>query len=98
MSSGGGGGSSQPTQQTVTQTNIPEWARPYAERMLGQAEALTDINQNPYQSYAGQRVATLNPLQQQAYQNVAGMTVAPQIGQATGLAGLAGLQAQQAGQ
>lgn len=32
---GGGGGPSAPTQQTVTQTNIPEYARPYVETMLG---------------------------------------------------------------
>lgn len=87
-----------PTNQTVTQSNIPEWARPYAERLLGQAEALTDINQNPYQPYQGQRVAGYNPLQQQAYGDLGAMGVSSQIGQATGLAGLAGLQAQQAGQ
>lgn len=32
---GGGGGSGAPTQSTVTQTNIPEYARPYVEAMLG---------------------------------------------------------------
>lgn len=32
---GGGGGPSAPTQQTVTQTNVPEYARPYVETMLG---------------------------------------------------------------
>lgn len=31
----GGGGSSGPTSSTVTQTNIPEYARPYVETMLG---------------------------------------------------------------
>jgi hypothetical protein len=40
-------------------------------------------------------MAGLNPLQQQAYQNIGGMGPASQIGQATGFAGLAGLQAQQ---
>ena len=47
---GGGGGSAPPAQQTVTNTSIPEYARPYVENMLGKAEALTDINQNPYQT------------------------------------------------
>jgi hypothetical protein len=28
---------------------------PYATKLLGQAQALTDINQNPYQPYQGQR-------------------------------------------
>lgn len=93
MSSGGGGGSSAPTQQTITQTTIPDWAKPYATRVLGEAEKLT--YGQPYQEYGGQRTAGLNPLQQQAYQNIGGMGPASQVGQATGFAGLAGLQAQQ---
>ena len=88
---GGGGGQSAPAQQTVTQTSIPEYARPYVENMLGKSEALTDINQNPYQAYEGQRIAGFNPTQQQAFQNVQNMQAAPQIGQATGLAGASGL-------
>ena len=32
---GGSGGGGQPTQTNVTQTNIPEYARPYTESMLG---------------------------------------------------------------
>lgn len=91
--SSGGGGSSAPTQQTITQTTIPDWAKPYATRVLGEAEKLT--YGQPYQEYGGQRMAGLNPLQQQAYGNIAGMGPASQIGQATGFAGLAGLQAQQ---
>ena len=64
----------QPTHTSTTTSNIPDWAIPYATRILGKAEALTDINQNPYQTYAGNRVADFNPLQQQAFSNVAGMT------------------------
>ena len=30
----GGGGSSQPTDTTVTQTNLPEYVQPYFERLL----------------------------------------------------------------
>jgi hypothetical protein len=95
---GGSSQSSAPTQQTVTQSNIPEWARPYGEKLLGQTQALTDINQNPYQQYEGQRIAGFNPLQQQAFQNVQGMQVSPQTGQAAGMAGLAGLGGLNAGQ
>lgn len=88
------GGSSSPapapSSQTVTQTAIPEYARPYVEQMLGQSQALT---QTPYQTYGGQRIAEFSPLQQQAFQNVAGMQVAPEVGQAAGLAGTAGLGA-----
>lgn len=35
---GGGGGGSQPTQSNVYQTNIPDYARPYVETMLGTAQ------------------------------------------------------------
>jgi hypothetical protein len=98
----GGGGSSAPasapSETKVTQSNIPEWARPYGEKLLGQTQALTDINQNPYQQYEGQRIAGFNPLQQQAFQNVQGMQVSPQTGQAAGMAGLAGLGGLNAGQ
>jgi hypothetical protein len=96
LEGGGGKGKSPspapaPTSQTVTNTSIPEYARPYVEKMLGKSEALTDINQNPYQTYGGQRIADFSPLQQTAFQNVAGMQAAPQLGQATGFAGASGL-------
>jgi len=91
----GGGSAPQPTQQTVTQTNIPEYARPYAEKLMGKAEALTDISQNPYQTYGGQRVAGFTPLQQQAFQNVAGMAPSQAVGAGIDVAANV---AQQAGQ
>lgn len=95
---GGGSAPSQPTQQTITQTTIPQELMPFAQKALAKAEALTDINQNPYTAYDQQRVAQLNPLQQQAYMATAGMAPSWQTEQASGMAGLAGLQAQQAGQ
>jgi hypothetical protein len=73
MDSGGGGQQQQPTSTSQTTSNIPDWAIPYATRNLGKAEALTDINQNPYQTFQGNRVADFNPLQQQAFSNVSGM-------------------------
>ena len=87
-----GGGSGAPAQQNVTTTSIPEYARPYVERSLGQAAALTDISQNPYQAYSGQRISAFTPLQAQAMQNVSGMQVAPQIADASNLAYSAGQQ------
>lgn len=96
MCFGGGGGSSQPTQQTVTQVTIPPEIMPYAKKLLGTAEDL--VYNQPYQSYEGQRVAGLNPLQQQALGQIQGQQTASQLGQATGLAGLAGLRAQELGQ
>lgn len=94
---GGGGGSPPPSAQTVTQTNIPEYARPYVERMMGKSEALTDIEANPYQAYGGQRISEFSPLQKQAFENVANQQTAGQLGAATGLAGAAGLASLGAG-
>lgn len=84
----GGGGGGQPTQQTVTQTNIPDYARPYVEDMLGRASALT--TQGKYQPYTGQQVAGFSPMQAQAFQNIAGQQVAGQIGEASNLASQVG--------
>lgn len=92
--SGGGGGGSAPanTTSTTTQTTeLPEWARPYAKDVLAKGQALTDVNQNPYKTYSGDRIAGFSPMQQQAMQNAQGMTTAPQIGQGTAAATIAGL-------
>jgi hypothetical protein len=93
MGKGGGGGGPAPSSQTVTNTSIPEYARPYVERMLGRSEALTDINQNPYQAYGGERISGFSPLQQQAFARAAQQTPSGQIGTATQLATSAGEQA-----
>ena len=91
----GGGGSSQPTSQSVTQSNIPEYARPYAERMLGKAEALSDT---PYQAYGGERIAGFTPMQNQAFQEAQNLQPAQQLDIGTQLAGMSGLGSLQAGQ
>jgi len=82
-----------PTQVSYTNTSIPDYAKPFVENMLGQSQALTDINQNPYQSYEGQRVAQWTPMQQQSFQGAETMQPSYQLTGATGLAGLAGNQA-----
>lgn len=71
---------------TSTQTSeVPEWAKGAIQRTLGRAEALTDINQNPYQQYQGERVAGFSPLQQQAFDRIGGMDAGPQaFGQQVG--------------
>ena len=81
----------QQVQQTTT--SIPDYAKPYVEEMLGNAQGLTDINQNPYMQYMGDRVAQFNPLQQQSYENAALMQTAPQLQDASAMAGMAGLGA-----
>ena len=95
----GGGGQSAapaPTQQTVTNTNIPEYARPYVETMLGATQQqLFNTTPNasggvditgvkpyvPYSTNPADYVAGFSPMQQQAIQSAQNMTVAPQIGQ-----------------
>ena len=89
-------GGSSPAQPTSTsQTTIPEYAKPYAEKMLGKAEAATEA---PYQTYGGQRLATATPEQQAVRQNVAGMQQPGQFAAGTGLAAAGGLGALGAGQ
>lgn len=98
LGGGGSSGSATPTQTTVTNTNLSPYAAPYVQNTLGQAQALTDINQNPYQPYTGQQVAGFTGLQNQAFQGIGGQQVAPQIQQATDLAnqsGQAGMNAVQ---
>lgn len=85
----------EPVVQTLnqTQTTIPDYARPYVEDLLGLAQAYTDPNARPYMQYMGDRVAQFTPLQQQSYENAALMQTAPQLGDATAMAGMAGLGA-----
>ena len=80
-------------QSNITQTTIPDYAKPYVEDMLGTAAGLTDPNQNPYMQYMGDRVAQFSPLQKQSYDNAALMQSSPQLQDATAMAGLAGLGA-----
>jgi len=92
----------EPTTQYNVTSNIPEWAKEYATKLLGRAEALTEPIYDPktglykpqYTPYGGRLVAGFNPLQEQAMRDVARMDVAPEMGQATGFTGLAALQAQ----
>jgi hypothetical protein len=79
--------------QRVEQTSIPDYAKPYVETLLGQSAALTDLEMNPYMQYMGDRQAQFSPLQQQSFQNAALMQTAPQLADATAMAGQAGLGA-----
>ena len=87
--------SAPPAPTSTSQTTIPEYAKPYAEKMLGKAEAITE---SPYQTYGGQRMATATPEQQAVRQNVAGMQQPGQFAAGTGLAAAGGLNALGAGQ
>jgi len=70
----------------------PEVAE-YAQNMLGQSAALTNLDTNPYMQYQGERNAQFSPLQTQSYENAGLMQTAPQLKDATALAGTAGLGA-----
>lgn len=61
----GGGGAPQPTDQTVVQTNLPEYVQPYFERLLQRTEA---ESKQQYQPYTGQRLQTAGADVQQAQQ------------------------------
>ena len=82
-----------PTQVQQNQIGFAPQLAPYAENLLGQAQALTDTTQNPYMQYQGERTAQFSPLQQMSYQNAALQQAAPQLQDATSMAGLAGLGA-----
>ena len=99
-SSGGGTASGSPTQSTVYNTNIPDYAQPYVQNMLQSAQAqmyqtnpdgttqlkgYTPYSQNPSDYFAG-----FSPLQQQAQSSAANLQVPGQYAQATGLATQAG--------
>ena len=92
---GKGGGAPAPTQQTVTQTNLPEYARPYFENIMqrGQAESY-----RTYTPYEAERIAGFTPEQQQIQQEALGLQTPGQFGAATGLTGAAGLGSLAAGQ
>jgi hypothetical protein len=90
---GGGGGA--PAQTIVSGSELPEWAKPYAQETLQKAQA---VSAQPYSYYGGPRIAGFSPLQLAAQKTAGTMTTAPQIQQATNLANLAGAQAFRAGQ
>jgi hypothetical protein len=98
----GGGG---PTETSVQQSNIPEYARPYVESMLGAAQqqifqGTTDAEGNfnitgfnpytPYSSDMNDYVAGFSPMQQQAFQGAANLQTPGQFGLGTNLAGASG--------
>ena len=87
-------------------TNIPEYAKPYAQQLLGSVfggqdpttgQFMPGLVGQGYQPYGRQRTAGFSPMQQQAFEGFAGMQVSPELREAAGLAGLAGRQAGQLG-
>ena len=78
----------QPTSTTQTTTSIPEYARPYVERMLGKTEALSNT---PYQTYDRERIAGFSDLQNKSFEGANTMQPSQQLAQGSGLAYGSGL-------
>ena len=96
----------QPTSTEQTTTTIPGYAKPYAQQLLGSVfggqdpttgQFMPGLIGQGYQPYGRQRTAGFSPMQQQAFESYAGMQVAPELGEAAGLASLAGRQSGQLG-
>ena len=75
---GGSSAPAAPTDQTVKQ-DLPDWAIPYAQEVLGKGSALSNA---PYQAYRGERQAQFTPLQQRAFTGAANMAPSAATGQA----------------
>jgi hypothetical protein len=91
---GGSGGGKQEVTSTNTTTNLPAYVQPYFTNLL---ERTQDVAFEPYTPYGGQRIANFTPEQQQVQQGVMGLQQPGQFGQASDIAGQAGLGALQAG-
>lgn len=61
---GKGGSAPMPTNQTVEQSNLPDYVRPQFERLLARAESQSIT---PYQPFPGQRLPGMQPDTQAAY-------------------------------
>ena len=83
MSKGGGGGPSGPQEVVQTTSNLPEYARPYFEEMLGRTMYETT---RPYEAYPGQRLADFTQFEREAMQGLGTMQQPGQIGAATQIA------------
>lgn len=94
------GGSSAPQAQTQTQvSDLPDWAKPTAQRTLAKGEALT--SDKPYQSYSSwakqqgldpTMVAGFSPMQQQAFGAAQQMGPSGVLPAAQGIAGAAAMR------
>ena len=87
-----GGGSSGPQEVIQTSSNIPEYARPFYEEMLGRT---VYESTRPYEAYPGQRIADFDPYEQAGMQGMAEMAATgapPQMGMASDIASQIGYQ------
>ena len=71
MSKGGGGGPTHTTSD-VTQSNLPEYARPYYQDLMARAGYESAV---PYTPYAGSRLAMFSPQEQTAMDRISALGV-----------------------
>lgn len=90
---GKGGGT--PSQQTVTQTNVPEYLQPFMTDLANRAQA---ASMTPYERYPGERTAPFTEQQRAVQQEMAGLGTPGQFKTAADFATTAGLGALQASQ
>ena len=77
MSKGGGSsGQQRPTQQTVTQTNLPAYLEPSMKRLISRAEGLTEPD-TPFERYEGVRIAPLREEQEESFDIIGEAVAAP---------------------
>jgi len=87
-----GGGSSSPQQVESTTTNLPEYARPFYESLLGRA---TYESERGYEGFPGQRIADFNQYENAGMQGMADMAAAgdpQQFSEASNIASMVGNQ------
>jgi len=94
----GGGGGGGPQVSTTNTANIPEYAKPYVENMLGSAQTqiynddmTTFRPYTPFSKNPNDYMASYSPLQQSAQQGAANLQTPAQFGAATALTGQAAM-------
>jgi hypothetical protein len=93
----GGGGSSGPTESTVTQTNLPEYAEPFYRDLLSRTAYEAAL---PYTPFPGQRLQYFAPAEQEALSRFTELGVsgtAPELDVAGNIAGTVGMGSPYAG-
>jgi len=81
-----------PQEVVQTTSNLPEYARPYFEEMLGRSMYETT---RPYEAYPGQRIADFTPYEQMGMRGMYDMAAAgtpQQLNQASDIASQIGYQ------
>lgn len=89
-----GGGSNTVQKSEVTQSTLPEYARPYFEGLMQRAGTTLTTD---YQPYGQERIADFTQQQRGVQQNILGMQTPGQFGNASTLATAAGLGSLEAG-